>query len=58
MNFVKGAPCCGEVKKAWKARKRIFKLCHGVDSGFASELKLFADCRLTSTLDKAGEHAK
>ncbi|MEL7307906.1 MAG: reverse transcriptase family protein, partial [Pseudomonadota bacterium] len=52
-NLVRGVPCSGEVKRAWRARKRIFKRCQGVSSPFAEELRRSADFRLSSALECA-----
>ena len=49
-NFVQGIPAYGEVKKAYRARKRIFKLCSKSDSVFANRLKSEADARLKQAL--------
>ena len=65
-NFVQGIPARGEVKRAYRARKRIFKLCSNSDSAFATRLRSEADARLKRALSnsrrihesKVARHAK
>jgi hypothetical protein len=53
VNFVQGIAAHGEVKRAYRSRKRIFKLCSDCDSSFATRLRSKADDRLRLALSTA-----
>jgi hypothetical protein len=55
-NFVRGIPCSGEVRRAWRARKKIYKRCRGITSHFADNLRNSADRRLSSALECTRRH--
>ena len=50
-NFVQGIPAFGEVKKAYRHRKRIFKLCSNSDSDFATCLRAKGKKLMTAFLE-------
>ena len=51
--FIRGVPCDGEVKRAWRARKRLHKLCRDCDSSFANRVRKSADDRLSWAIASA-----
>ena len=52
-HFVRGVLCTGEVKRAHRARKRVYQKTNGLQTAFALNLRTSADSRLANALSVA-----